>query len=62
MKMVDVKTVTLDGKAWFKTQELADRVGEAAVAGAVPLKKNAYKVPLTRSVVARTLVELAARG
>ena len=25
MKMVDVKTVTLDGKAWFKTQELADR-------------------------------------
>jgi len=23
--MVDVKTVTLDGKAWFKTQELADR-------------------------------------
>jgi xanthine dehydrogenase YagS FAD-binding subunit len=43
------------------TPELAAKVGEAAVAGARPLAKNAYKVPLTRNVVRRTLVELAAR-
>ncbi len=44
------------------TPELAARAGEAAVAGARPLAKNAYKVPLTRNVVRRTLVELATRA
>jgi xanthine dehydrogenase YagS FAD-binding subunit len=42
------------------TQELARRVGEAAVEGARPLAKNAYKVPLTRRVVERALLALAA--
>ena len=37
------------------TTELAARAGEAAVAGARPLAKNGYKVPLTRNLVKRTL-------
>jgi xanthine dehydrogenase YagS FAD-binding subunit len=37
------------------TSELAARAGEAAVAGARPLAKNGYKVPLTRNMVTRTL-------
>jgi xanthine dehydrogenase YagS FAD-binding subunit len=41
------------------TPELAREVGEAAVAGARPLAKNAYKVPLTRNLVARTVLSLA---
>ena len=41
------------------TPELATKVGEAAIAGARPLAKNGYKVPLTRNMVRRTLVELA---
>ena len=44
------------------TEDLAARAGEAAVAGANPLAKNKYKVPLTRAVVRRTLLELASRG
>ena len=44
------------------TPELAAQVGEAALAGATPLRKNAYKVPLTKAVVRRTLVELAGRA
>lgn len=43
------------------TPELAARVGKAAVAGAKPLAKNAYKIPLTRKLVERTLLELSAR-
>jgi len=42
-------------------EELAARAGEAAVAGARPLSKNAYKVPLTKNVVKRTILELANR-
>ena len=42
------------------TRELAREVGAAAVAGARPLSKNAYKVPLTRGVVERTVLTLAA--
>jgi xanthine dehydrogenase YagS FAD-binding subunit len=42
------------------TPELARAVGAAAVAGATPLSKNAYKVPLTRGVVERTVLTLAA--
>ena len=41
------------------TPELADAVGVAAVAGARPLAKNAYKVPLTQRVVQRTVLALA---
>ena len=44
------------------TPELAAKAGEAAVSGARPLAKNAYKVPLTRNVVRRTIVELAVRA
>jgi len=44
------------------TPELAAQAGEAALAGANPLAKNAYKVPLTKAVVRRTLVELAGRA
>jgi xanthine dehydrogenase YagS FAD-binding subunit len=41
------------------TPELAAAAGEAAVAGARPLAKNGYKVPLTKAVVKRTLETLA---
>ncbi len=44
------------------TPELAAQVGEAALAGATPLAKNAYKVPLTKAVVRRTVLELATRA
>ena len=44
------------------TPTLAARVAVEAVAGASPLSKNGYKVALTRAVVERTLVGLAARG
>jgi xanthine dehydrogenase YagS FAD-binding subunit len=44
------------------TADLAAKVGEAAVAGARPLAKNGYKVPLTRAVVTRTLLTLGARA
>ena len=41
------------------TPELAAQAGEAAVAGARPLAKNGYKIPLTRAMVTRTIVNLA---
>lgn len=41
------------------TEELAKSVGAAAVTGARPLTKNAYKVPLVRGVVERTVLALA---
>ncbi|HEX2647672.1 MAG TPA: xanthine dehydrogenase family protein subunit M [Candidatus Dormibacteraeota bacterium] len=44
------------------TQELAAMAGEAAVEGANPLAKNGYKVPLTKAVVSRTLLSLAAKA
>ena len=39
--------------------ELAERAGAASVNGARPLAKNAYKIPLTRGVVRRALLEAA---
>ncbi len=42
------------------TPELARRVGEAAIAGARAMSRNAYKIPLTREVVERTVLSLAA--
>lgn len=44
------------------TPELAARAGEAAVAGARPLAKNGYKVPMTQAMVRRTLMDIAGRG
>ena len=44
------------------TPELAAEAGEAALEGANPLAKNAYKVPLTKAVVRRTLLSLATRA
>ena len=44
------------------TPELVARAGEAAVAGATPLGKNAYKIPLTKAVVRRTVLELSQRA
>ncbi len=44
------------------TPELTAKVAEAAVAGANPLAKNAYKVPLTREIVQRSVLALATRA
>ena len=44
------------------TPELAAKAGELALKGANPLAKNAYKVPLTKAVVRRTLLDLAAKA
>jgi xanthine dehydrogenase YagS FAD-binding subunit len=44
------------------TPELTAKVAEAAVAGANPLAKNKYKVPLTREIVNRTVLSLATRA
>ena len=38
------------------TLETAAAAGEAAIEGAAPLSMNAYKVPLTRTVVKRALL------
>jgi xanthine dehydrogenase YagS FAD-binding subunit len=43
------------------TPELAAKASEVALAGAAPLKKNAYKVPLTKKVVQGTVLGLATR-
>jgi xanthine dehydrogenase YagS FAD-binding subunit len=44
------------------TPELAAKAGDVAIAGANPLRKNGYKVALTKTVVRRTLSEVAARA
>jgi xanthine dehydrogenase YagS FAD-binding subunit len=44
------------------TPALVQQAGELAVAGARPLSHNAYKVPLTRNLVRRTVLELATRA
>ena len=44
------------------TEDLAAKAGGAAVKGARPLAKNAYKIPLTKGLVRRTLLELATRA
>jgi xanthine dehydrogenase YagS FAD-binding subunit len=40
------------------TPELAAKAGEAAISGARPLAKNAYKLPMVQAMVARTLLGL----
>lgn len=42
--------------------DLAAKAAEAAVAGARALANNAYKIPLTKGVVRRTLLDLAGRA
>src|SRR5882724_1993408 len=44
------------------TPERTAKAAATAVAGATPLAKNAYKVPLTREIVQRTVLGLAARA
>ncbi len=44
------------------TPELAAKAGEVAIAGATPLAKNAYKIPLTQAIVRRTILELGQRA
>ena len=41
------------------TPALAEAVGEAAIAGAQPLAKNRYKVPMTQRLVERTVLAVA---
>jgi len=40
------------------TEETAAKAGEMAIAGARPLAKNAYKLPLTKNLVRRTILDL----
>ena len=41
------------------TEELAVRAADTAVSGARALSKNAYKIPMTKGVVRRTLLQVA---
>ncbi|MFN8063498.1 MAG: xanthine dehydrogenase family protein subunit M [Vicinamibacterales bacterium] len=43
------------------TEDLAARAAEAAVAGARPLSHNAYKIPMTKGVVRRTVLQVAGK-
>jgi xanthine dehydrogenase YagS FAD-binding subunit len=40
------------------TADVAAKAAETALAGANPLAKNAYKVPLTKAIVKRTALNL----
>jgi xanthine dehydrogenase YagS FAD-binding subunit len=42
------------------TDDLARQAARAAVAGATPLAKNGYKVPVLETVVRRTILAAAA--
>ena len=42
------------------TDDLAKKAAELALQGATPLAKNAYKIPLTKTIVQRTLMNVAA--
>jgi xanthine dehydrogenase YagS FAD-binding subunit len=44
------------------SEELAARAAETAVSGARALSKNAYKIPMTKGVVRRTLLEASGRA
>ena len=41
---------------------LAAKAGEAAVAGARPLAKNGYKVPMVKAMVSRAIAERGIRS
>jgi xanthine dehydrogenase YagS FAD-binding subunit len=42
------------------SEDLAREAARAAIAGATPLSKNAYKVPVLEAVVRRTILAAAA--
>jgi xanthine dehydrogenase YagS FAD-binding subunit len=44
------------------TPELAAKAGDAAIVGAQKLSKNAYKLPMTKALVRRTVLALATRA
>lgn len=44
------------------TEALAAEAGDAAIEGARPLSQNGYKIPMTRGLVRRTVLELASRA
>jgi xanthine dehydrogenase YagS FAD-binding subunit len=44
------------------TPELAAKAGEEAIVGAQKLSKNAYKLPMTKALVRRTVLQLATRA
>jgi xanthine dehydrogenase YagS FAD-binding subunit len=44
------------------TPELAAKAGEAAIMGAQKLSKNAYKLPMTKALLRRTVLALATRA
>ena len=44
------------------TEDLAAKAGEQAVAGARALSKNGYKIPLTKNLMRRTVLDLARRA
>jgi xanthine dehydrogenase YagS FAD-binding subunit len=44
------------------TPELAAKAGETAIVGAQKLSKNGYKLPMTKALVRRTVLELATRA
>src|ERR1700688_637662 len=44
------------------TPELAAKAGEAAIVGAQKLSRNAYKLPMTKALVRRTVLALATRA
>jgi len=46
-------------KGELVTDDVAEKAAEAAVIGATPLKMNAYKVPITRSLVKRVILQLS---
>ena len=44
------------------TPELAAKAGDAAIVGAQKLSRNAYKLPMTKALVRRTVLALATRA
>ena len=44
------------------TPALAEKAGEVAVAGARPLRQNAYKIPMTRGLLRRTILQVAGQA
>jgi xanthine dehydrogenase YagS FAD-binding subunit len=44
------------------TAELAQKAANLALNGANPLAKNAYKIPLMKSIVQRSLLDAAAKA
>jgi xanthine dehydrogenase YagS FAD-binding subunit len=44
------------------TEALAAKAGETAISGARALSKNAYKIPMTKAIVRRTILKVAAQA